>query len=166
MWEMKKNKARKNTVTVALDNTGSIIFWQTFQKTKTTLTCQPRRICHLHRRNINLCGWFRLMSLHLRRHKLEPFTCLDLLSRKTTRLDFLAQKIKPYWFKITPSDTWPCPALPKQLSDIFSVGWLIWYIIQDYLVITSWSSPGAIQEEFPYLQQIFFKKCRSVRYEV
>lgn len=62
-----------------------------------------------------------------------------------------------------PSDTWWYPALPKQLSDRFAVGWLIWHTIQDYLVIISWSSPGAIQEEIPYWEQIFMKKCRSVR---
>lgn len=74
-----------------------------------------------------------------------------------------AQKIKPHWFKIMPSDTQPCPALPKQLWDTFAVGWVIWYIILDYLLITSCSSPGALKEEFPYLEQIFVKKCRSIR---
>lgn len=65
--EMKNKEVRRNRITVALDNPRSI-FWQTFQKTKTTLTCQPRGYANYLRRNISLCGWFRLMSLHLRRH--------------------------------------------------------------------------------------------------
>lgn len=67
VWEMKNKEVRKNIITVPLDNTRRI-FWQTFQKAEITLTHQPGRIHHHHRRSISLCDWFRLMSLHLRRH--------------------------------------------------------------------------------------------------